>query len=126
MWATRKNSSSGVRSSAGTGPAHNKLFVSFLNMMGINETTFGMTGAAWATVLSYAVMAGMGFAISRRLFPIPFEGRRWLAAAAVAAGLYGVSTLAPASFAVRAAFEVAIVAAYPLILVATGLLKREI
>ena len=87
---------------------------------------FGMTGAAWATVLSYAVMAGLGFAISRRLFPIPFEGRRWLAAAAVAAGLYGVSTLAPASFAVRAAFEVAIVAAYPLILVATGLLKREI
>ena len=30
----------------GVGPAHNKLFVSFLNMMGINENTFGMTGAA--------------------------------------------------------------------------------
>jgi hypothetical protein len=30
----------------GVGPAHNKMFVSFLNMMGINETTFGMTGAA--------------------------------------------------------------------------------
>ncbi len=30
----------------GVGPAHNKMFVSFMNMMGINENTFGMTGAA--------------------------------------------------------------------------------
>jgi hypothetical protein len=30
----------------GVGPAHNKMFVSFLNMMGINENSFGMTGAA--------------------------------------------------------------------------------
>jgi hypothetical protein len=30
----------------GAGPAHNKMFVSFLNKMGIAENTFGMTGAA--------------------------------------------------------------------------------
>lgn len=30
----------------GVGPAHNKLFVSFLNKMGIMENTFGMTGAS--------------------------------------------------------------------------------
>jgi Protein of unknown function (DUF1552) len=30
----------------GVGPAHNKMFVSFMNLMGIAETTFGMTGAA--------------------------------------------------------------------------------
>jgi hypothetical protein len=30
----------------GVGPAHNKMFVSFLNKMGIMENTFGMTGAA--------------------------------------------------------------------------------
>jgi|GEM_PF-744096 len=30
----------------GVGAAHNKMFVSFMNMMGMNENTFGMTGAA--------------------------------------------------------------------------------
>ncbi len=30
----------------GVGPAHNQMFVSFLQMMGLNENTFGMTGAA--------------------------------------------------------------------------------
>jgi len=86
----------------------------------------GMMGAAWATVLSYAVMAGLGFTISRRLFPIPFEGGRWLRAAALAASLYGLSWLAPASLAARVAFELALVAACPLILVATGFLTREV
>jgi O-antigen/teichoic acid export membrane protein len=86
----------------------------------------GMTGAAWATVLSYAVMAALGFTISRRLFPIPFEGGRWLSAAAIAAALYGLSALSPPSFAARVAFELALVAAYPLILLATGVLRREV
>jgi O-antigen/teichoic acid export membrane protein len=86
----------------------------------------GMMGAAWATVLSYAVMAGLGFAISRRLFPIPFEGARWLSAAAIAGGLYAASTLVPAAGAARIALEVALVAAYPLILAATGFRRREI
>jgi O-antigen/teichoic acid export membrane protein len=87
---------------------------------------FGMMGAAWATVLSYAVMAALGFTISRRLFPIPFEGGRWLAAAAIAASLYGLSGLSPAPFAARIALELALVAAYPLILAATGVLRREV
>jgi len=86
----------------------------------------GMMGAAWATVLSYAVMALAGFTISRRLFPIPLEGRRWLWPAAVAGGLYALSTLAPASAAARVAVELALVAAYPLILAATGFLRREV
>jgi len=86
----------------------------------------GMLGAAWATVFSYAVMAGLGYTISRRLFPIPFEGGRWLSAAALAGGLYAASTLAPASWPARVAFELALVAAYPLILAATGFLRREI
>jgi O-antigen/teichoic acid export membrane protein len=86
----------------------------------------GMMGAAWATVLSYAVMALAGFAISRRLFPIPYEAGRWLAAAAIAAALYGFSFFAPAPFAPRLAVELALVGAYPVILLATGFLKREV
>jgi O-antigen/teichoic acid export membrane protein len=86
----------------------------------------GMMGAAWATVLSYAVMAALGFTISRRLFPIPFEGRRWLGAAALATSLYGLSWLAPASLGARVPFELALVAAYPVILAVTGFPRREI
>jgi len=87
---------------------------------------FGMMGAAWATVLSYAVMAALGFTISRRLFPIPFEGGRWLSTAAIAAALYGLSALCPSPFGARMAFELALVAAYPLILLATGVRRREV
>jgi O-antigen/teichoic acid export membrane protein len=87
---------------------------------------FGMMGAAWATVLSYAVMTALGFTISRRLFPIPFEGGRWVAAAAIGAALYGLSALSPAPFAARMALELGLVAAYPLILAATGVLRREV
>lgn len=86
----------------------------------------GMVGAAWATVLSYAVMAALGFALSRGLYPIPFEGRRWLSAAALAVALYLLSTFAPAPGAARLALEVGLVAAYPLVLVATGLRRREV
>ena len=86
----------------------------------------GMMGAAWATVLSYAVMALLGFTISRRLFPLPYEGGRWLGAAAIALVLYLLSALAPASLLPRLAFEAALVAAYPLALGATGLMKRGI
>jgi len=86
----------------------------------------GMMGAAWATVLSYAVMAGLGYGISRRLVPIPFAGRRWLMAALTAAGLYGLSWLAPASLRARVPFELALVAAYASIVLATGLRRREV
>jgi len=85
----------------------------------------GMMGAAWATVLSYAVMALVGFVISRRLFPIPYETGRWLVAAAIAAALYGFSFFAPASFAPRLAVEMALVGAYPLLLLATGYLRPD-
>ena len=34
---------------------------------------YGILGAAWATVLSYAVMAGLGLVISQRLYPLPLE-----------------------------------------------------
>jgi hypothetical protein len=71
-------------------------------------------------------MAALGFTISRRLFPIPFEGGRWLSAAATAAALYGLSALAPASLVTRLVFELALVATYALIVVAAGFRSREV
>jgi O-antigen/teichoic acid export membrane protein len=56
---------------------------------------FGMMGAAWATVVSYAVMAALGFVLSRRLYPIPFETARLLRLAAAAGLAWALSTLAP-------------------------------
>ena len=86
----------------------------------------GMMGAAWATVLSYAVMVSLGWMLSQRLFPIPFEAGRWLRASAAAAALYALSALAPSSYAPRVGFELALVAAYPLVLVATGFLRGPV
>lgn len=36
----------------------------------------GMVGAAWATFLSYGVMAGALFGIGRRVYPIPYEYKK--------------------------------------------------
>lgn len=57
---------------------------------------FGTMGAAWATVLSYAVMAGLGLAISHRLYPVPFETGRLAGLVAAAALAYAGSWFAPA------------------------------
>lgn len=81
----------------------------------------GIVGAAWATVLSYACMAAMGYALSRRLYAIPFEGAR-LSGIAVAAGAsYAASLLAPAAPLPALGVKAAAVAAFPALLWASGL-----
>lgn len=54
---------------------------------------FGAMGAAWATVFAYAVMALLGHAFSRRVFPIPFEGGRLLRITGAAGLAFALSTL---------------------------------
>lgn len=56
----------------------------------------GVAGAAWATVLAYAVMAAVGALVSRRLVAIPYETARMTRLALLAAALYSVSRVAPA------------------------------
>lgn len=58
---------------------------------------FGILGAAWATVLSYAAMAGVGFALAQPLFPVPWESRKLLGASALGGIVYAASLLAPAA-----------------------------
>jgi hypothetical protein len=50
-----------------------------------------MAGAAWATVLAYAVMAGLGFYFSQRYYPIVYEYARLGKIAAITAVLFGVA-----------------------------------
>jgi O-antigen/teichoic acid export membrane protein len=83
----------------------------------------GMMGAAWATVFSYAVMAGLGFAISRRLYPVPFEGRRWAALSAAAIVTYALSALAPAALWPGLAVKAVLLLAATALVLGSGMLR---
>jgi O-antigen/teichoic acid export membrane protein len=73
---------------------------------------FGLMGAAWATLASYAVMAALGAVISQRLYAIPFERGR-LAVFAVGAGaVYALGQLAPAGLLAGIAWKGALVGLY--------------
>lgn len=73
---------------------------------------FGLMGAAWATLASYAAMAGMGAVISQRLYAIPFETERlvWLAAGGLA--VFAGGRLGPAAFAPAIAWKATLLALY--------------
>ncbi|MDM7926942.1 MAG: oligosaccharide flippase family protein [bacterium] len=57
---------------------------------------FGIHGAAWSITLAYAVMAGLLWAVNRKLYPIPYEWGRIFKIAAVTAFLYILGTFTPA------------------------------
>ena len=86
---------------------------------------FGMLGAAWATVLAYAVMAGMGLRISQRLYPIPFEWRRLGGLAAAAGVTYALSLLAPQALWPAAAVKLVCLASFPAMLFGLGFRPRS-
>jgi len=72
----------------------------------------GMIGAAWATVASYAVMAALGGAVSRRLYPIPFETARMAALVALAAAAFASGRWAPLALWPALACKAAVLAAF--------------
>lgn len=84
---------------------------------------FGMMGAAWATVISYAVMALAGFAFSRRLYPIPFEWDRLGRLAGAAGAAYALSLLAPAPWLLAIGVKLLALAAFPVLVLMAGVLR---
>ena len=84
---------------------------------------FGILGAAWATVLSYAVMAALGLAVSQRLYPLPLEWNRFGRIAVAAAVSYLASLLAPAAPGPALAVKGAALAAFPALIAALGVLR---
>lgn len=86
--------------------------------------SFGILGAAWATVLSYAVMAVLGFVISQRLYPLPLEWGRLATLVAAAGVVYGAALLAPEPLWPALAVKGALLLAYPALLVASGFLRE--
>jgi O-antigen/teichoic acid export membrane protein len=85
---------------------------------------FGMLGAAWATVLAYAVMAGIGFVLSRRLYPIPFEAGRLARVSAAALLCFLLSRLAPEPLP-WSLLKLVALAAFPALLLASGFLNQS-
>ena len=82
---------------------------------------YGMMGAAIATVAAYATMAvGMAW-WSQRFYPVPYQWRRVITAAAAAVGLAVLGKTIDAGF----AGAVALCAAYPLALGVLGFTSPE-
>jgi O-antigen/teichoic acid export membrane protein len=82
---------------------------------------FGIVGAALALVASYLVVLALMYVFTRRLFPVPYEWGRLLRVVATVAVLVGVGELlVPTSGAFGLLVRIALVAAYPLVLLAIG------
>lgn len=86
---------------------------------------FGILGAAWATVASYAVMAALGLAISQRLYPIPLEWSRLARIVTSAFAVYLLSALAPSETIPALLVKGAWLAAFPALLLVTGCVTTE-
>ena len=74
--------------------------------------SMGIAGAAWATVLAYALMAGLGALASARAYAIPFEWGALLALLASGVACALLSTLAPADLWGAVAAKAGLLAVY--------------
>ncbi len=81
----------------------------------------GIVGAGLALVASYLVVLGLMYAFTQRLFPVPYEWGRLLRVVATVAVLVGAGELlVPTSGVVGLLIRIALFAAYPLTLLASG------
>lgn len=78
----------------------------------------GMTGAAWARVIAYTVMAGVLYPIGQRLYPVPYEFGRIAKLGAVVAVIFlaGTRIDVPWGF----AFHLVLMALFPVLLKTVG------
>lgn len=87
---------------------------------------FGMMGAAWATAGGFLAQLTLMFFFAQRLYPVPFHYPRIAAVFASALTLYGLSTLAVFESIVAAVLvKLALVATFPLAIVAFGIVSRS-
>jgi O-antigen/teichoic acid export membrane protein len=86
---------------------------------------WGKMGAAWATAASYAAMAGLGYVLSQRLYPLPFERGRLVRLGAAALAVYFLSWLAPQAVWMAILMKCGLLLLFPAILFALGLLGKD-
>lgn len=87
---------------------------------------FGFAGAAWATLLAYAGMAAVFYAVTRRVYPVGYEWKRLSKIAGAAAGLLLFHALLPDAGAVTGlVVKLLLLVAFPLVLYYTGTFGRD-
>ena len=85
---------------------------------------YGLVGAGLSLVGAYLVMLALMYAITRRLFPVPFQWGRLLRIVAFAGGLFAAGeALLPTAGVDGFASRAALVVAYPILLYASGFLE---
>ena len=86
----------------------------------------GIVGAGLALVASYLVVLALMYGLTQRLFPVPYEWGRLTRIVLTVTVLVGAAELAmPTSGAAGFLGRAALLAAYPLLLAATGFLSLE-
>lgn len=100
--------------------------VACLFFYGLLIPRYEANGAAWATLLSFLLLAILTYRFSQRLYPIPYRFERCLKAAALAATVFLVSLLIPlGSLLLDIALRGLLLAAFPILLWATQMLADE-
>ncbi|MDX6635634.1 MAG: hypothetical protein QOF06_1837 [Solirubrobacterales bacterium] len=86
----------------------------------------GIVGAALALVASYLVVLGLMYVFTQRIFPVPYEWGRLLRVVLTVAAIVGLAELlVPTEGTGGFLLRVALLAAYPLALWATGFFTAE-
>jgi O-antigen/teichoic acid export membrane protein len=87
---------------------------------------YGILGAAWATVLSFGVVAIGSYRFSQKVFPLRLSLGRVAVAVAIGTGLYlPFQWWTPAAFPVAVLIKLTILAAFPVILWRCRLISAE-
>jgi len=104
----------------GLGMILNLLLLAFL------VPRFGMMGAAFAGVVTYGAVSIALWAIAQRIYPIPYRLGRIGALLGLLTALYLVGLyLSPSALALRLAFKLACLGAFPGLLIALGFFTPE-
>ena len=87
---------------------------------------FGMLGAAWATALSFACLAGVSYVCSQRVFPLSLGlPRMWAAILAAAVFYLLCQRLRPGNPLMAVLLKCLVLGAFPALLWKTGILAPE-
>jgi O-antigen/teichoic acid export membrane protein len=85
---------------------------------------YGVMGAAWAALAGFFTQNAINLVVCSRLYYVPYEYRRALHLAVVAASLYAVSVAVPIDGLLGSiVFKLCLLALYPALLLASGFLS---
>jgi O-antigen/teichoic acid export membrane protein len=88
--------------------------------------TYGAMGAAWATALSFLLMAGLGYLVSQRFYATSYQLGAFVVPIAIAAALYSITArLSVSSLVFSAALRILVLLSFPIALFLVGFFKKD-